>query len=56
MKLGPVTKSNERKKNNITKIGDDFISANYDEVLIFLFYDQPAAIGKHSLVKSHFHL
>ena len=40
MKLGPVTKLDNRKKNNVKKLDDDVMSANFDVIVIFPIYSQ----------------
>ena len=48
MKLGPVTKL-DNKQNNVKKFDDDFVSfmsANCNDIVIFLIYSQFEAIWK----------
>ena len=48
MKLGPVTKL-DKKQNNVKKFDDDFVSfmsANCNDIVIFLIYSQFEAIWK----------
>ena len=46
MKLGPVDIIDKRNKNNVRKLDDDVMSANYDIIVIFPIYDQFGAIWK----------
>ena len=46
MKLGPVTKPNNRNKTTSKKFDDDVISANCDVIVIFFIYGKAEAIGK----------
>ena len=46
MKLGPVTKSDERNKATSKRFDDDVISANCDVIVIFLIYGQFGAMLK----------
>ena len=46
MKLGPVTIIDKRNKKNVRKFDDDFMSANYDVIVIFPIYGQFGAIWK----------
>ena len=49
MKLGPVTKNWQEKHNNLKKIDDDFMLANYDVFAFFPIYGKFAAIRKRIL-------
>ena len=46
MKLGPVNIIDKRNKKNVRKFDDDFMSANYDVIVIFPIYGQFGAIWK----------
>ena len=46
MKLGPVTKVDERNKTTSTKFDVDVMSANCDVIFTFLIYAQLGAIRK----------
>ena len=46
MKLGPVDIIDKRNKKNVRKFDDDFMSANYDVIVIFPIYGQFGAIWK----------
>ena len=46
MKLGPVTKPNEKNKATSKKIGDEVMSENCDVIVIFLIYGQFGGIEK----------
>ena len=38
MNLGPVTKLDKKKLENVKKIDDNVMSANYDVIVIFLSF------------------
>ena len=46
MKLGPVTKLEERNMTTSKKCDDDVMSTNYDVIFSLLIYGQFGAIGK----------
>ena len=46
MKLGPVTKLDKRTETTTKNFDDDVISANFDVIAIFLFYDRFRTIRK----------
>ena len=46
MKLGPVTKLDERNKTTSKKSDDDFMSENFDVIVIFSIYGQFGAFWK----------
>ena len=46
MKLGPVSKLDERNKTASKKFDDNVMSANCDVTVIFPIYDQFGAISK----------
>ena len=47
MRLGPVTKLDKRNTITSKKSDNDFMSANYDFIVIFPISDQFGAIEKH---------
>ena len=46
MKLGPITKPDERKKTTSKKFDDKVMSKNCNVIVIFLIYGQIGAIRK----------
>ena len=46
MKLGPVTKLNERNKTKSKKTDDDLLSPNFDIIVILPIFGQFGAIQK----------
>ena len=46
MKLGPVTRLNKKNKTKSKQFDDDFMSANFDVIVIFPIYGQFRAIRK----------
>ena len=46
MKLGPVTKLDKRNKATSKKFNDDFMSENFDVIVIFPIYGQFGAVRK----------
>ena len=46
MKLGPVTKTDKRNKATSKKIGDDVMSVNCDDIVMFFIYGQFRVIRK----------
>ena len=46
MKLGPVTKLDKKNKATSKKFDDDFMSENFDVIVIFPIYGQFGAVWK----------